>query len=293
MLSKMHYFSIALARPSLFSSLTARDKNIKQKVLNNTNNSLELTENDNISLDISNVKLKSPSNYLEIDEEKVMYDRAVKNFIKLVTKDQFNTTLNNYKVLLAFLKKFDSNIQFSMGSFHNYRNRDTKFKPFIITNRIKNLIKYIQNFDKDFNHNMINVNNSSNVKSNKKSLLDHNIISHPDKTTTSILNVKSNKNLDFHLPYRAADKRSYSMSHTLQFFIIKPRLGCRYKSSYTYADIRRLKEANLVFDRSDYFLNTLDKKHELVPILMPDLSKYRLKKEEFSDAKKDVYGLSG
>jgi DNA polymerase family B len=214
-LYKTHYFSIALARPSLFSTLTARDKNIKQKVLNNTNNSLELTENDNISLDISNVKSKSPSNYLEIDEEKVMYDRAVKNFIKLVTKDQFNTTLNNYKVLLAFLKKFDSNIHFSLGSFHNYRNRDTKFKPFIITNRIKNLIKYIQKFDKDFNHNMINVNNSSNVKSNKKSVLDHNIIpAVAGKTTTSILNVKSNKNLDYHLPHRAVYKRSYTMSHT-------------------------------------------------------------------------------
>ncbi len=57
---------------------------------------LEFTQKNNISSDITSaerVKLKSSSNYIESDEEKVMYDRAVKNFIKLVTKDRFNTTI--------------------------------------------------------------------------------------------------------------------------------------------------------------------------------------------------------
>ena len=200
-----------------------------------------------------------------------MYDRAVKNFIKLVTKDLYNTQLNNYQVLLTFLINFDSNIKFSRHSYNNYKRRDTKFKPFITTNKINNLFKYIQKFDKDFNVDIINVNNPSKTPFNKSMP-----ISHAKRKSIS-----------------RTDKRCYTMSHTTQFFIIKPRLDCRYKSSYTYADIRRLKEADLVFDRSDYFLNTLDKKHELVPIFMPDMSEYKLKKEELSDAKKDVYGLSG
>jgi hypothetical protein len=85
-------------------------------------------------------------------------------------------------------------------------------------------------------------------------------------------------------------KRCYSMSHRIHLFII---LGYRYKSSYTYQEIRRIKEADLVFDRSDLFISTLDKKHELVPILMPDLSKYNIKKEEIPKIKKDIYGLEG
>ena len=75
--------------------------------------------------------MKPLSNYKENDEEKVMYDRAVKNFIKLVTKDRFNITLrlNNYNVLLAFLKKFDS--IFKLFDKEHYKNREKVYKRYV------------------------------------------------------------------------------------------------------------------------------------------------------------------
>lgn len=88
-------------------------------------------------------------------------------------------------------------------------------------------------------------------------------------------------------------KRCYTMSHVTRFFIVKKRLGDRYQSTYKYQDIRQLSKSDLAFDRSDLFLNTLDKKHELVPIYMPDLSKYKLEKEEVKEIKGEIYGLHG
>jgi hypothetical protein len=123
---------------------------------------------NNFSLDISNIKIKTLSKNKENTQNNIMYDRAVKNFIKLVTKGDFNPTINNYNSLLTFLKNFDSDIKLSRSSFHNYRNRDTHFKPFIIITKIKDFIKYIQKFDKDFKADLINVNDSLKIKSNKK-----------------------------------------------------------------------------------------------------------------------------
>ena len=64
-----------------------------------------------------------------------MYKRAVLNFIKIVTKNAFDKSLNNYDVLVSFLKKFDNNINLTRSNYDNYRSRNTKLFPFIITKR--------------------------------------------------------------------------------------------------------------------------------------------------------------
>jgi hypothetical protein len=83
------------------------------------------------------------------------------------------------------------------------------------------------------------------------------------------------------------------MSHTTQFFIIKSRQDYRYKSSYTHHDNTCTRPASIIFDRSDHFLNNLDKKYQILPIFTPNLSKYNLDKDERKKVKQEIYGLQG
>jgi hypothetical protein len=99
--------------------------------------------------------MKNNINKIPRHEDMLMYDRALKNFIKGVAKNKFAMRLNSYPVLYAFLKKFDSNVKLSHSNFNNLQKRNTSFKLFTQTPKTKKFIEYIQNFEPSFKESMI------------------------------------------------------------------------------------------------------------------------------------------
>ena len=88
-------------------------------------------------------------------QDNLMFDIALKNFIKGVAKKKFTRRLNSYSVLYTFLIKFDQNIKLTKQNFNNLQRRNTSFKLFIETSKTKNFIDYIQNLDPSFKEYMI------------------------------------------------------------------------------------------------------------------------------------------
>ncbi len=138
---------------------------------------------------------------------------------------------------------------------------------------------------------MINVNNSSNVVSNKSLGLSHKRIF-------------------------STDKRCYTMSHRMQFLNIKSGPGYRYMTAvssrcifstltlinlpryfsttphrFTPQDHNRLNKADLMFDRSDAFLNKLNAKDEFLPISIGNILQTRPVKHR-TMIRKSIFGLN-
>jgi hypothetical protein len=213
----------------------------------------------------------------------VSHKRAILNFVKGAAKNLFlDIQLNDYCLLDDFMKGYNKRIIITCQNFRHYKHRPTKFQMFRLNHQVSSFIEYVKLHYPHFDGAWLNPEKSThNVKED----------AHSDKKSTSEALKHNRQHSKRHLSILAyTDKRCYTTSHAT---IIKLHSGCRYNSTHTYAEIRRLKDADLVFDRSDHFLNTLDKKHELVPILMPDLSKYKLEKDKRKKIRREVYGLHG
>jgi len=165
-----------------------------------------------------------------------MYKRVVLNFIKLVTKNGFDNRLNNYEVLLSFLKNFDNNINLTRSNFNNYRSRDTKLHPFITTKRTEDFVKYIKQYNSDFNADMINI-----IRKNDKKSIPNSIykapykrdyqtsILRPDHTPKSLITNSYNNSTRSSLQGFNKFDKTFIHSIATQRILIKP--GKIYKGS--------------------------------------------------------------
>lgn len=72
--------------------------------------------------------------------------RVILNFIKGAAKKKFeNIQLDNYKLLLNFLKEFDKNIYFSTQSFTNYKQPNQgKFELYMLNHETLKFIEFVK-----------------------------------------------------------------------------------------------------------------------------------------------------
>jgi hypothetical protein len=220
--------------------------------------------------------------------------RAILNFVKCVAQDELpDIQLNNYRLLLDFLQGYDPSIYITPQNFAYYKRVEGKLEIYRLNSKVSSFIEYVKDMYPDFLEEWIRHDARTYIAENDPdsaySKLKPAIKSGNKSTTGAFKHTRQNSNRNFStLAY--THKRSYSISHRIQLLIIKSELGYRYMTTLTYQDIRRIKIADVMFDRSDSFLKTLDKQHELVPIMAPNIQRIKSPKER-AELKKSIYGL--
>lgn len=238
--------------------------------------------------------------------------RAILNFVKCVAQDELpDIQLNNYRLLLDFLQNYDPSIYIAPQNFAYYKRVEGKIEIYRLNSKVSSFIEYVKDIYPDFSEEWIRHDTRTYIAENDPdsvySKLKPGINSGIKSTTRALKHIKQNSNPDgipsgsLRDSFRNRNfsilastyKRCYSMSYGMLFPIIKSRLGYRYKSNYTHPDNARTRPASLIFDRSDHFINNLDKKDQILPVLMPDLSEYKLEKDKRKKIKQEIYGLHG
>lgn len=223
--------------------------------------------------------------------------RAILNFIKCVARNKLpDILLDDYPILLAFLKDFDTSIYITGQNFGYYKRSETKLEVFLLNPRVLSFIAFVKDKYPNFSEKLITDGKQTYIpiiNSSKPSVNSKSQISMDSGLKSTSRAFKYNRfHLNRHLSSLAyIDKEYLSFPAETPNFTIKPRLGYRYKSNLIPRKKHPTRPASIIFDRSDHFLSNLDKKDQMLPIFTPDLSKYKLEKEEREKIKKEIYGL--
>jgi hypothetical protein len=87
------------------------------------------------------------STYIQYISKDLSLKRAILNFIKGAAKNKFeNIQLDNYSLLLDFLRHFDKNIYFSKQNFSNYKRTNLgRFELYILNPKVDKFLNYLKN----------------------------------------------------------------------------------------------------------------------------------------------------
>ena len=174
-------------------------------------------------------KISRPTNFVAVADARwytkvqkisndISHKRAILNFVKGAAKNLFqDIQLNDYRLLLDFLKDYDKRINITRQNFLHYKIRPTKFQMFRLNPQVSAFIEYIKHHYPHFSEEWLHPNLTHTAKTDFDK---NNVYSESDAVINSgkepafkNRRLHSSRQLSI-LPYPPSGKRSYSMSHT-------------------------------------------------------------------------------